>query len=218
MVAVGMLVCVSTASIAFDLNLPGVSAPSASASGGANAEAMQEGIVQRYTQASTKIDMAQLELARAFDLNDQAAALEAQVTALKSGATLDKDGIEKQKKISDDANIAIQAKLDANTQISDEGKKHYVSSLIPFASGLALTAQMPSDLKAFADASKSQISSASLLDKLKITSKLSAGTYLASELPGYTTRVVDGFKKLVTFAKSNQIPVPKDATDLLGSL
>lgn len=201
---------------AFDLKVPSVNKQESAPAGG-NAVQMQEGVVRKYVEASGLLNKAQTELLYAFGLKDKAAALEAQAKALGSGATLDKDGIEKQKKLSDDANKAIQEKVDSGAQLDAEGKKHYAASLSPFGGAVAITTKMPNDLSSFSSAAQSQIQSASPMDKLSVTSKLSSGVYLAKELPGYSAGLLSCLGKLVTYANKNQIPVPKDATAALGN-
>lgn len=204
-----------TASAWPDVKMPGQSAQPA-ASG--NAMAMQEGIVQRYVQASTSVDTALLELAAAYGLKDQAAATRLEATAFKSGAVIDKDALARHSEASAALQVEIDKRVAAGTQLDEEGKKHFANSLLPYALGLAMTTQMPKDLQAFSEAAKVQISSASMLDKMSVTSKLAAGTFLVTEVPSYTTRLASGFKQIVTFAQNNAIPVPKDATDALAGL
>jgi hypothetical protein len=203
--------------MAVDLKLPGAKTaePTSEESAG-DATAMQEGIVQRYCVASGYILAAQVELAKAFELKDQAAQLEAEAATLQGGATLDKDAIKKNRQISDDASAAIQAKLDAEAPLTDEGRQHYINSLAPFANGVAETSKLPAEASAFSNAAQTTIKSASMTEKLSVTSKLAAGTYLAKEIPGYSARTMDTFKKIVTYANKNNIPVPEDATSLLG--
>jgi hypothetical protein len=216
-VAISIIAIAASAStLAFDLKLPTKATEQAAPSGG-NAIDMQEGVVRKYVEASKLLNTSQTELLYAFGLKDQAATLEAQAKALGSGATLDKDGIEKQKKLSDDANAAIQAKLDSGAQLTAEGKEHYAKSLSPYAGAVGITTKMPNDLTSFSNAAQSQIQSASVLEKAKVVSKLSAGTYLAKELPGFSGNLFSCLGKLVTFAKKNQIAVPKDATAALGN-
>jgi hypothetical protein len=201
---------------ALDLKMPSVSKPAATSSGG-NAIQMQEGVVKKYVEASGLLNKAQTEMLYAFGLKDKAAALEAQAAVLGSGATLDKDGIEKQKKLSEEANNAIQEKLDSNAQLDAEGKKHYANSLAPYAGAVSITSKLPNELSAFGNAAQSQIQSASLTEKLSVTNKLAAGMYLTKELPGYTGGLLGHLNKMVSYANKNQIPVPKDATAALGN-
>jgi hypothetical protein len=211
------LIMAATSALAFDLKVPKLNDAQPQQASGGNAISMQDGLVARYVEASRQVNTAQTELLYAFGLKDKAAALEAEAKALSSGATLDKDGIEKQKKLSDDANAAIQAKMDSGAELSAEGKQHYAKSISPFAAGVAITTKMPNDLTAFSNAAQSQIQSSSVLDKVKVTSKLSSGLYLVKELPGYSVNLLSCLNKIVTYAKKNQIPVPKDATAALGN-
>lgn len=202
--------------VALDLGKLSPTKTSDSASGGGDAMAMQEGIIQRYAEASGHILTAQNELALAFGLKEQAAALSAEATALQGGATLDKDAIKKNRQLSDDANAAIQAKIDAGEPLTDEGRQHYINSLIPFSQGVVATSKLPAEASAFSDAAQATVKSASVMEKASVTSKLSAGMYLAKEIPGYSAQMMDTFKKIVTYAQKNDIPVPADATAALG--
>lgn len=213
-----MLLGGSPAAMAFDLKKLNLGDSNASTPASNNAAAAQEQLIGKYTNASAKITVAQKELAYAFGLKDQAAALEAQAVALQSGATLDKDAIKKQKKLSEDADAAIQDKIASGAELSAEGRQHYLNSLSPFAEGVSLTSKMPNELKSFSDAAQTQIKNGSVVDKLNATSSLSTGLYLVQELPGYTTRMLDSLGKVVTYAKKQNVQVPKDATDALGSL
>lgn len=215
-----VMAAVSSVSFAFDLpKIPG--APTASAAsapaGGTDAVAMQEGVVKKYVEAATYVNEAQTHLAKAFDLKDQVATLEAEATALKSGS-IDRSTLEKQTQTSAELNDAVTKKIASGAQLSDEGKKEYTASLIPFATGVAKSTQLPAEFQSFEKAAQQQLSSASLMEKAKITNKLSAGTYLVSKGPGFISNTATSFKQIVTYAQSNKIPVPKEATDALGAL
>jgi len=201
---------------ALDLKMPNAKPAAEAAAGGPDAVAMQEGLVQRYAEASGYITAAQIELSKAFELKEQAALLESEAASLKGGATLDKDSIKKNRKVSDDAAAAIQAKIDAGAPLNDEGKQHYIASFMPFVQGLAVTKELPAEASTFSDAAQTTMKSASLTEKASLTSKLSAGTYVAKEIPGFSSKTMDTFKKIVTYAQKNDIPVPDDATAMLG--
>jgi hypothetical protein len=212
-----LLAAIATSPVyALDLKMPSVN-KQASAPAAGNAIQMQEGVVKKYVEASGLLNKAQTEMLYAFGLKDKAAALEAQAKVLGSGATLDKDGIEKQKKLSEEANNAIQEKLDSNAQLDAEGKKHYANSLVPYSGAVSITSKLPNELSTFGNAAQSQIQSASMTEKLSVTNKLAAGMHLVKELPGYTGSLLGHLNKMVSYANKNQIPVPKDATAALGN-
>jgi hypothetical protein len=57
-----------------------------------------------------------------------------------------------------------------------------------------------------------------MLEKLSVTKKLSAGTYVASNLPGHISALGSGLTKAIAFAQSHKIPVPDDATKALAGI
>jgi hypothetical protein len=212
---IAVLASASVAAADFALpKLPGMSG-SKSSGGGGNAVAMQDGVVQRYVQASTSVSTALRELALAYDLKDEAAKLDAEIASMQSGAVNDKDSLKKNSQVSSDAQAAVQKKMDAGTELTEEGRKHYIAALPHYVTGVRLTQQLPGDARNFSDAAQAQLASASLIEKTKLTSKLSTGTYLVGEIPGYSGRVLTGFKQIVTYAQKNKIPVPPDATAML---
>jgi hypothetical protein len=210
----GCLAIAASAAVARDLKLP-FGSGSKSVAGSGNAGALQTGVVQRYVLASTSISTALLELANAYGLKENAAALQAEITALQSGSVNDKDGLKKNAKVSDAALSAVQTKIESGEELTAEGRKHYIASLPHYITGIQLTRMLPDDARQFSDAAQSQLSSASMLEKPRVMSSLSTGTYLVGEIPGYTGRVFTGFKQIVAYAQKNQIPVPKDATAML---
>ena len=210
----------ATSVFAFDLpKIPGVQSTSAApaAPAGTDAVAMQEGVVKNYVDAAAHVNEAQIHLAKAFDLKDEVAKLEAEATALQS-SSVDKSTLEKQKKTSADLNAEVEKRISNGAQLSDVGKKEYAASLLPFATGVAKSTKLPAELQSFATAAQQQISSASIMDKMQVTNKLSVGTYLVSNAPGFIANTATSFKQIVTYAQSNKIPVPKEATDALGGL
>ena len=74
-----------------------------------------------------------------------------------------------------------------------------------------------SNVMAFKDAAQAQLTSASIMDKMSLGSKLSTGTYIATELPGHVSRLSSTLQAATAYAKSHDIPVPKDATAALSS-
>jgi len=201
--------------MAIDLKMPGTKASTAPA-GDVDAIATQESLVKRYAEAASYMTAAQIELARAFELKDKASALEAEATVLGSGATLDKDAIKKNREVSDAASAEIDQKIASGAELSAEGRQHYIDSFGPLVKGISATSKLPAEASSFSDAAQAQVKSASLTEKASVTSKLATGTYLAKEIPGFSSKSMDNFKKIVTYAQKKGIPVPPDATALLN--
>lgn len=214
--AVVALLVSAPAAMAIDLKIPGMKSAAAPAASDIDAVAMQEGLVKRYAEAAGYMSTAQAELARAFELKDKAAALDAEATVLGSGATLDKDAIKKNREVSEAASAEIDQKIASGAELSAEGRQHYINSFGPLVKGVSSTTKLPAEASSFSDAAQAQIKSASLTEMASITSKLVTGAYIAKEIPGFSTKSMDNFKKIVTYAQKKGIPVPPDATALLG--
>lgn len=201
--------------MAIDLKMPGTKA-SAAPAGDVDAIATQESLVKRYAEAASYMNAAQIALTRAFDLKKEASALEAEAMVLGSGATLDKDAIKKNREVSDAASAEIDQKIASGAELSAEGRQHYIDSFGPLVKGISATSKLPAEASSFSDAAQAQVKSASLTEKASVTSKLATGAYLAKEIPGFSSKSMDNFKKIVTYAQKQGIPVPPDATALLN--
>lgn len=183
-----------------------------------SAEVSQEKIVQSYREALTLVMGAQIELLKALDSKEDAAALQTQADSLGSGSLDGKKNLEEVSGSSADADARIQELIDAGATVSEEGREHYIKGLALYVQGLVATKDMANETTEFGKEAKAEIGSASMMKKAKVTSKLAAGTYLVSEIPRFTSRLVGNLQDLTAFAKSAGIPVPDDATDALASL
>ncbi len=183
-----------------------------------SAEASQEKIVQSYIEALALVLGAQAELQEALGLKDKAAESRATAEALGNGSLDGKKGLQDAAGQSADADASIQKKFDDGATISAEGREHYINGLALYIQGLVATKEMAGETTEFGKQAQAEISSASMMKKGKLMSKLAAGTYLVSEIPGFTSRLASNLQKLTAFAKSAGIPVPDDATDALASL
>ena len=178
----------------------------------------QEAIVQQYGEASALVLDGQAELLEAFGFKEKAADLRAQAESIKGGATQSQDDLKKTRLVTDEAMALNQAKMDEGAVLSDEGREHYIAGLLLSAEGVTATKDLADEASAFGLSAKDQISSASMMQKAKVTSKLSAGMYVAKELPGFTSALISNFGLLATYAKNADIPMPDEATDFLAAL
>ena len=180
--------------------------------------ASQETIVQNFAHALGTVMQGQAELHEAFNNKDKAAELRSTAEALTGGSTVEKGDIEKARALSAEAQASSQEKIAAGAELSDEGRVHYLNGLVLSAQGVSETKALAKDAANFSTSARQQISSASMIQKAKVTRKLAAGMYVVKAVPGFTSELVKNFGLLVTFAKSANIPVPEDATDLLAAL
>ena len=176
----------------------------------------QEAIVQSYVAANVLVLNATGKFLEAFGLKEEAATLRAEADSMQSGSTAaGKKEFKRSVTVSDDGMAAVHAKMDEGAELSEEGRGHYIEGLGLTAEGVMATKDMADDAKTFATAANSQIKSASIMKKSKVTKKVSAGLFVAKELPGYTSRLVSNLSKVTAYAKSADIPVPEDATAAL---
>ena len=195
--------------------IPGTSSSDASSSSAVS----QEAIVQSYVDANVLVLNARAKLAEAFGLKDEVAAINAEAESLQSASTqAGKDEFKSSATLSDRAMAAVQAKIDSGAELTAEGRVSYVEGLSLTAQSVIATKDMAQDAKSFSASAKSDISSASMMKKASVTKKYSAGMFVATELPGFTSRLTKNFGSLAAYAKSADIPVPDDATDALASV
>jgi soluble cytochrome b562 len=173
----------------------------------------QDALVKSFVAAQQETLVAQIAFAKAFGLKEQAGLLQAEHDALSKGP-LDKDGLEKLTSTTADANTALAAKLESQTEVSAEGKKDYANGLGHYLKAVVQTLALTKQAQGFT----TSLSQGSILQKGQMLTKLAAGAYVAKATPGFAKTMYDTSKKAVTYATNNKIPVPKDATSALGSL
>lgn len=183
-----------------------------------DAYAMQDKLVRAYGKTAVSVNKAQVLLAKAFDLKDLVAQLEAEQEALSSGSVTDEKSIKANKQLTEKANKAIQEKMKNGEQLSDEGREYYIKSFSPYVKGLLGSKKMVEESEGFVDSAKSTISAASFLEKAKLTQKLQVGTYLATKAPDLAKGLWETSKMMITYGQKNEIDVPEDATDSVGDM
>lgn len=196
--------------------LPGIASPKTS-SPAADPVAAQSAFFGKFLQARLEVNLAQSELCEAFGLKEQVERLKLEQTALASGA-LDKDGYNKSKELSDSTNAAINEKIAASAPLTEEGRAHYVQSLPHLLKGTLLSIQLPVEAANFVTVAKAAATSASLQDKLRLGGMAMTAALIVKDMPGFVSTTASTYKKVVTYGQANNIPVPKDATDALGTI
>jgi len=213
------LIALALASIiampSYALDLPGLKKDKgASTEQSVDASALQDGLVKKYVGANLEINTAQSLLAESLGLKDSAAALQANAKALSAG-NLDEKGLTRVSQSSEETNKLVAAAMAEGKPLSEESKKKFTESLPHFIGGMGLTKDLPNEAKSFTSAAQQQISSASMMDKLKVKDKLATGVYVATDAPKFISSSANTLKSILAFAKTNNIPVPKNATDVL---
>lgn len=206
------LFCISASTLSFAGGFGSLLKKDEGEKSSADPHAMQEQVVQQYITASTHVNGAQILMAEAFGLSDQAAMLAAEQEALKNGSVSDQDSLERNKEVTENANAAILEKIEAGEMLDASGKDKFQGGIVLFFSGLYETKKVIDEGGKFVESSKGAIGSASFMDKAKLVQKLSAGTYIMKEIPGHAKSLFDSSKMMMTYANDNDIDIPDDAT------
>lgn len=179
------------------------------------ASAPNEGaMVQSFSQSQGQVLAAQVLLAKAYGLKDQAAACEAQEAALKSSG-VDADTLKKTVDVSNSANAAIAAQQGKQATLTAQEKAYYTQSLPHFAEGVLGTRKVAQEAEQLASSSHTSMGLSVLSGGL---TKLRAASFIARAMPSYSKSVYSVFRKTVEIGRNNGVQVPSNATAALGSL
>jgi hypothetical protein len=195
-------------------HLPGVLS-SSPAAGSSDPIAAQDALVKSFVGSQTEVLAAQILLSKAYDLKDQAALLQSQQTALRSGA-VDTDTLEKTVDISSKANDEITTQQNKQTTLTAQEKDYYAQSLPHFAKGVVGTHDMVVQAQKFTTTAKGSMTGLSGLTTGM--TKLKSGVFVARSTPSYSKNLFDVFRKTMAISQSNGVKAPSDATKALGSL
>jgi hypothetical protein len=177
-----------------------------SSSGGSDAGSSQDALVNAYVAANKQVLIAQSKMASALGASEAAALAKAEAESLSSGAT--KDNLSKADSVQSDVSKAISERQQAKgTKMDEASKKEYAAGLATLGQGVSQYVGLSARLPAFQNA----LTSASPL----MIAKLSAGAYILKSFPNNSVNLKNTLVQAVSYAKSNDIPVPKDATAAL---
>jgi hypothetical protein len=177
-----------------------------SSSGGSDAGSSQDALVNAYIAANKQVLIAQSKMASALGASEAAALAKAEAESLSSGAT--KDNLSKADSVQSDVSKAISERQQAKgTKMDEASKKEYAAGLATLSQGVSQYVGLSARLPAF----QSALTSASPL----MIAKLSAGAYILKSFPNNSVNLKNTLVQAVSYAKSNDIPVPKDATAAL---
>jgi hypothetical protein len=197
------------------LGLPKFGGDAPTPQNGVDASVSQDQLVRTYAAADSETLRGQSKMAEALGLKDQAAAAKAKADALTSGATITSDTLRQASQTQMDVAEAVSKAQMQSNALSEDGKARFSEGLGHMGLGVLGTVKLKDAALAFQQAAKTQITSASLLQKVSVTRSLAAGTYVAANLPGHIINLGSGLKSAVSFAQSHNIPVPADATAAL---
>lgn len=173
-----------------------------SSSGGTDLSGQQNQLVRNYAAAGKDVLIANDHIGNALGIQAQA------VNAAATSDAMSASELEAQDKAISTQAQAISDALKSGSTLKDgEAKKKYAQGLLSLALGLKKYLGLRSDAQNFANG----LSSASPMQ----LPSLQSGAYIVKTLPSNLTSLTDVLKNAITFAKSNGVEVPADATSVL---
>lgn len=191
-------------------NLPGLGSlpiPGNSADAGAVA-GQNDALVRGYVGANKDVLLANALMAEALGLKDQAATARATADALTEGAT--RGNLEDSNKAVSASTTAVAEAIATSPKLDAQSKATYQSGLAKLAQGVIRYVKLRKPAQDFSAGLKGA--------SLAALPKLQSGIYIVGQLPGGISNLATSLQNATAFAKSNDIPVPPDATEALAAL
>ena len=202
-----MLTLVAVAAVsgsAYSFGLPAIPGVAAATGGGAGSVS-SDTIVKKYVGGTKSVLSADSNMLAALGLKDQADKAALQAKNLTEGAT--SSALEDSAKVQTDNSKAIEAKLTGEKVVMDAAsKKQFGQGMIDLASGITQYVGMTADLKGFKP------------DVTSIGGSAGSAFYIAKNLPSSISALGSSLKRAIDFAKSNDIEIPKEATNATSLL
>jgi hypothetical protein len=188
-------------------SIPGLGG-AAAPSGGGDVTGQNDSLVRGYVAANKDVLLANSQMADALGLKDAAAASKATADALTDGAT--KGNLEDSNKAVSASTDAVAAEMAKGPKLDAAAKKKYQAGMAQLGQGVLKYVALSGPAQAFSNGLKS--ASPLMLPKLQ------AGAYVVGQLPTGLSNLGTSMKNANAFAKSNDIPVPPDATKAMAAL
>ena len=176
--------------------------------GGADLSGQQDALVRGYVAANKEVLNANALMAEALGLKGEAATSAATASSLTEGAT--KDALEVSNKAVAASTNAVAAELAKQPVLDANSKALYSKGLLTLATGVTKFVGVGKNVGAMG----SNLKSAPLTQ----LPKLQSAAYVVSNFPSSMGNVSDALKNAIAFARSQDIPVPADATAALAAL
>ena len=193
---------------AFDLpKVPGIGGKSDN-SGSADLPGAQDQLVKQYESAGKSVLEGNAKMAEAVGLADWAAKDRVHGDTLTDGAT--KGNLSDFDKVVTESTKAVAEKLKNTDKLDGPAKEKFAAGILALAQGLGKYVGMKGSFEAF----QSGLSSASPM----MLPKLQSGAYIVKSFPSSAKNLSDALSNAISYAKSHDITVPKDATDVMAKL
>ncbi|MEZ6012124.1 MAG: hypothetical protein R3C08_09680 [Hyphomonas sp.] len=170
-----------------------------------------------FLAARVEMNQSQLNLAQAFDLQEQVALLEAEQVRLAEG-NLTASDVKDSVHLSNSTSEAIDARIHEGAELSEEGRQFFIEALPHLIAGTLLTIELPNQAESYADQLRQDVNSAGYVRKAQAALKLKDGIQITQQMPGYLKTTATNYRLVIGYGQDHSIPIPDDATDVLGSL
>jgi len=173
--------------------------------GGGGSSVSAEQLVQKYVAGQRSVMSADANMLAAVGLKDEAdkAALEAK--NLTDGAT--KDNLEEATKVQTASSKELEDRMNDKKLVMDaNAKKQFGQGMVDLSKGIILYVAMKGDVSGF----KPSLTS--------VGASAGSAVYVVKTLPDSVISLGSTLKSAITFARANNIPVPKEANDATALL
>jgi hypothetical protein len=176
--------------------------------GSADSSGQSTSLVSGFVSANKEVLMANSLMAEALGLKDEAATLKATSDALTDGAT--QGNLEDASKAVSTSTDAVAAAMAKQPKLDAASKAKYQSGVGRLGVGMLRYVALRGPAASFSSSIRS-------FNPLALTN-LQSGVYVMTQLPTSISNLSTSLQNATAFAKSNDIPVPADATKALAAL
>lgn len=173
--------------------------------GGSSSNASPEGIVTKYVGGAKSVNTADVKMLRAVGLKEEADRAELQAKNLTEGAT--QGSLEDAVKVQTDSSKALEAKFaSGKVEMDEQSKKQFAAGMADLGRGLLAYVGMSKEASGFKP-SPTAVGASTL-----------SAAYIVKTLPDSIKTLGSTLKSSIDFAKTNNIPVPKEAADATSAI
>jgi len=217
LLAATILVLISSSAFAFGLSsLTGAGSSNSTALTADQIQGQFSNASKDYTAATKNFLLSASVALEAFNSKTSADRLKSEANQLGSG-TVSTDDISKRTALLKSANDEVTAKLKSGEKLSEAGKTKISQSMVYMGKGIATEVPLVSNVVTLSKNTVDSMKSLSVTQIGKVRATASVLSALSSSLPKDLGLAKDTMGMYFDYAKSNNIEIPKDASDVFAS-
>lgn len=173
--------------------------------GSSSSNVTPQQVVSKYVVGAKSVNTADVKMLRAVGLKEEADRAELQAKNLTEGAT--EDGLKDAMATQTESNKALQEKFaSGQVQMDEASKKEFTDGMAHLGIGLLAYVKMSKEASGFQPSPTA------------IGSSTAPALYIVKTLPDSIKNLGNTLKSSIDFAKSHNIPVPKEAADATAAI